>query len=253
METEQDFITQVTECQSFKDINTLSYNFAKQAGFKHYFLLGSFFNNYSNPFSRSLSNYCKTTKQRNSPDMYNMLAETIQFSLNSISPVVRGKLRTKQPYRRKLPANILHIKKHDLHSSISFPVHFPSGRFGLFQLGTHRHSNIDYETVLVYGYFFATKICKQLLNLINTPFPDVLLSERERSCLTMACDGINARSTSKLLGLSEHTIQYYLKNARRKLHSHNLQQAISHAISQGEIKPFSFQRNGLPKILNKTT
>lgn len=245
MQWSNDFLANARSCKNWQDIQDNGTDFISQSGFRHFFILGSFFNNYSTPFTRVLTNYCNNPRYRRSPAIHDMLAEVIDFSMQSASPVIRGKLRNDRPYNRNLPAGIKHVQKNDRHSSISFPVHFPAGRFALLHLGTHTRQQIDYETVMTQGYQYALAICSQFINLLDNPFPALCLSDRERSCLLYASDGISPRLMSIQLGLSQHTIQYYLKNARRKLHSRNMRHAVSHALCQGEVKPYAIDANAL--------
>lgn len=234
-ETEQ-LINAARECKTWSDIRKTGKKFAANSGFRHFFILCSYFDNYNSPFTNIITNYCQSPRFRHSISTFNMLDEITTFSMNSVTPVVRGKLRDRRSLKINLPRNVTHIRKHDQHSSISFPVQFPEGLFMLFHIGTHTRSTIDYRQTMIDGFQFGLAICESFQRTIAKPFPEIHLSSQEKRCLIMACDGISPRLTSEKLGLSVHTIQYYLKNARKKLHSNNLQHALSHAINQGMLK-----------------
>ena len=235
MRWKRSLITNASACNNWQGIQKNCLEFTRYCGFDHFFILGSFFDDYINPRTQALSNYCDTDKLRHSANIYTILAEIIEKGMTSGTPLIRGKLNVNKPHGGKILGSIKHISKHDNHCSINFPVHFPAGRFALLHIGTVSKQPINYDSVLTEGYQFALAICSSLFNLIESPFTNKKLTEREHSCLTLVTDGVTPRMASSQLGLSVHTVQYYLKMARQKLHGKNLQQAISHAINQGQI------------------
>lgn len=247
MRWKKSLITRAGACKNRQDIQKNCQDFAQYCGFKHFFILGSFFDDYSTPYTRALTNYCDTGRYRHAPYIHDLLNEIIDHSLVSATPFIRGKLKIAKPASRKILTGITHIDKRDHHSSINFPIHFPSGRFALLHIGTHSNQKVNYESTLTYGYQFALAICSSFFKLIENPFPEVYLTDREHSCLTLAGDGINPRLASLQLGISVHTVQHHLKMARKKMLGKNLQQALSHALNQGMISPEAEYPTGLIK------
>ncbi|WP_018689249.1 response regulator transcription factor [Ahrensia kielensis] len=66
-----------------------------------------------------------------------------------------------------------------------------------------------------------------------------ILTESERNVLSWCANGKTSYEISKILDLSEHTVNHYLANVCRKLHATNRAQATAKAIKLG-ILPISF-------------
>jgi LuxR family transcriptional regulator, quorum-sensing system regulator BjaR1 len=59
------------------------------------------------------------------------------------------------------------------------------------------------------------------------------LSERERECLRWTAEGKTSFEIGKIVGISEHTVNYYLNTASGKLNSTNRVQAVAVALRNG--------------------
>ena len=64
---------------------------------------------------------------------------------------------------------------------------------------------------------------------------DVTLTPRERECLQWAAVGKSEWEISQILGISEHTSEKHLLNAKLKLRAVNRVQAVAEAIRRGYI------------------
>lgn len=58
------------------------------------------------------------------------------------------------------------------------------------------------------------------------------LTAREKACLTWAANGNKAAVTGRILGTAESTIEFHLRNAKRKLGAQNTTHAVALAIRQ---------------------
>jgi DNA-binding CsgD family transcriptional regulator len=67
--------------------------------------------------------------------------------------------------------------------------------------------------------------------------PPPRLSERERECLKWTAIGKSAWAIGMILGLSEQTVNAYMKSAMKKLNACNRVSAVVHAIQFGLIAP----------------
>lgn len=63
------------------------------------------------------------------------------------------------------------------------------------------------------------------------------ISDRERDCLTWTARGKSAWAISKILNVSEHTVNFHLKSSMRKLGAANRMQAVVTALRLGLILP----------------
>jgi DNA-binding CsgD family transcriptional regulator len=67
------------------------------------------------------------------------------------------------------------------------------------------------------------------------PGDGLRLTPRERECLQLAATGKSEREISRMLGISEHTSEKHLLNAKGKLGAVNRVQAVAEAIRRGLI------------------
>ncbi len=69
------------------------------------------------------------------------------------------------------------------------------------------------------------------------PLP--VLTEREHECLYWSAGGKTSKETAMILGISQHTVYFHLKNAASKFHVNSTRQAITQAIWRGLVKPMA--------------
>lgn len=67
------------------------------------------------------------------------------------------------------------------------------------------------------------------------PHQGVRLTAREKTCLNWAARGNKDAETARILGKTERTVEFHLRNARRKLEAENRTHAVALAIRQGII------------------
>lgn len=123
---------------------------------------------------------------------------------------------------------------------ISVPVRGPSGELALLAV-TSPGSKRDWDSL-------KTHILPDLVylaNLIHSEVTDMVrgeskegatkLTAREKEVLSWSARGKTSWETSHILGLSERTVDFYLKNAIFKLGASNKTQAVSKAITMGAL------------------
>jgi LuxR family quorum-sensing system transcriptional regulator CciR len=126
-----------------------------------------------------------------------------------------------------------------LHNGVSIPIHGPQGESYVVSLATggvavdprphlRRLHALAAQFHLAYTHAGAT---------FQEESPVLHLTERERECLTWTARGKSAWAISRILGISEHTINFHLKSAMRKLGTANRVAAVVHAIRYGMIMP----------------
>lgn len=71
---------------------------------------------------------------------------------------------------------------------------------------------------------------------------DSLLSHKERECLIWVALGKTTLEISTILGLSEHTVNFHLRNVCIKLNAPNRSAAITQAFNAKILTP-TFQQN----------
>jgi DNA-binding CsgD family transcriptional regulator len=65
----------------------------------------------------------------------------------------------------------------------------------------------------------------------------VRLSSRERECLLWLSKGLRNDRIAERLGISNHTVELHLANARRKLQAATREQALAQAVIRGLVEP----------------
>jgi two-component system, NarL family, response regulator LiaR len=63
------------------------------------------------------------------------------------------------------------------------------------------------------------------------------LTPREREVLQLVSEGATNREVAKALYLSEHTVNFHMKNILHKLHLRNRAQAVGYAVRTGLVRP----------------
>jgi len=66
-----------------------------------------------------------------------------------------------------------------------------------------------------------------------------VLTEREHECLYWSAGGKTSKETAMILGISQHTVYFHLKNAASKFQVNSTRQAITQAIWRGLVKPMA--------------
>lgn len=88
-------------------------------------------------------------------------------------------------------------------------------------------------TSLVSAYAVGRVV--QLRDVSSRLFDAVGLTPRETECMKWAASGKTEWETSQILGISEHTAEKHLLNAKKKLGAVNRAHAVAEAIRRGLI------------------
>lgn len=134
------------------------------------------------------------------------------------------------------------------------PVHAPDGRAFALRLARGQPGSCDpahlgvLQVIAIHFYYAFAKHWKQpaqrvvttpgLQDIAQSPLNETsILAKRERECLLWTARGKSASSISVILGLSENTVNFYVKNAMKKLGTTNRMVAVVSAVRSGLIKP----------------
>jgi DNA-binding CsgD family transcriptional regulator len=126
-------------------------------------------------------------------------------------------------------------------NGITVPIRGPAGAFAILTVTAdvpdhefHRLWLECRDELHVLTLYYHAQIEKHLLR----PAPcECRLTDRERDCLIWSARGKTAWETSEILGISEETVQFHLKNAMHKLGVHTKTHAVVKAILDGLIYP----------------
>jgi DNA-binding CsgD family transcriptional regulator len=65
----------------------------------------------------------------------------------------------------------------------------------------------------------------------------MLLSEREKACLLWTARGKSSWEIGRIMGISEHTVVFHVRNAMKRLGTRNRMVAVVMAVQMGLIAP----------------
>lgn len=121
---------------------------------------------------------------------------------------------------------------HEMARGAYFPVHNPA--FGPGAIGySGERATLD-ESEMTNLRMVSIHVFDRLAQLqISAAVEKPKLSERERECLLWTAEGKTSFEIGKIIGISEHTVNYYLNTASTKLNSTNRVQAVAVALRTG--------------------
>ena len=150
----------------------------------------------------------------------------------------------------------LSVERRDagLYGEVTCPVHGPRAQtfavcFAHNRVGQHDRAHFSALQVLAIHFYYAFarvfQACAQPadapMGLADNPpiglTASRMLTPRERECLLWTARGKSASTISVILGLSENTVNFYVKNAMRKLGTTNRVVAVVLAVRAGLIQP----------------
>jgi LuxR family quorum-sensing system transcriptional regulator CciR len=127
-----------------------------------------------------------------------------------------------------------------LHDGVTVPVHSSLGRKYAVCLardhpdgGDDRHHLLGLHILASQFHYAYVRVARSERGEDTPP----TLSERERECMKWTSAGKSAWSIGKILGLSEQTVNAYMKSAMKKLNASNRVSAVVCAIQLGIIAP----------------
>lgn len=122
-----------------------------------------------------------------------------------------------------------------MRDGLMVPVHGMGGKLGYFSIaGFEADNSSEARSALTIAGMFTFQALARLDEQQHQATAP--LSPRERDVLSWATHGYSDGEIAEKLNLSENTVDYYMRNARRKLNVHNRTAAVVQAIKQGQIQ-----------------
>ena len=121
---------------------------------------------------------------------------------------------------------------------LTVPVRGSDGRIALFSVNSklsqtdwdhYKHKNVS--EILHFAHLFHHAIASE----ISGCEAKAVLTRREKQVLFWAGRGKTCWETAKILGLTERTVDFYMRNASHKLGAATKTQAVAKAIADGQI------------------
>jgi LuxR family quorum-sensing system transcriptional regulator CciR len=163
-----------------------------------------------------------------------------------VDPVIRQARRVATPYEWS-SIGVLSAEEREfldeardagLRHGISVPVHEPHGRVFLASVATSQcalNAKLVRPVVHMLVVQFHARFCEIARSLDGECF--VRLTARERECLQWTARGKSSWDISRLIGISEHTVNFHVKNAMGKLGTGSRVSAVAKCVSMGLIAP----------------
>lgn len=234
MDNLDNIILQIQQADNKQQVEQYCNTFCQSVNFDNYLVFGSVFTSMLSPPSCVLGGLGKTVRNRKV-----QLQTITDACLNTSTPIIAGNFHPDSLLNTPLIKSIKSPSRKGI--SISFPVHYPIGKFAFFHISTNKtrdNSEQHIMDTLTTGNLFAREAGNAILRLLESELenkPPYLVA-REKECLLLASDGSTPQQIAQQLGLSSHTVIFHLKKARQKLASKNIQGAISKAILRGDVK-----------------
>ena len=125
-----------------------------------------------------------------------------------------------------------------LRHGFSIPIHEPQARLFLASVATSQsswHGKHLEPALHMLAVLFHTRFC-ELERSLGAEAP-VRLTTRERECMVWTARGKSSWSISRLIGISEHTVNFHVKNAMGKLGTASRVSAVAKCVRLGLIAP----------------
>ncbi len=121
------------------------------------------------------------------------------------------------------------LRKHEMLRCAFFPVHHP--RYGAAAIGFSGNRAPLRVDEMAELHVASIEIFDRFVQLQPRSLDEkAKLSERERECLLWTAEGKTSFEIGKIVGISEHTVNYYLNTASGKLNATNRVQAVAIAL-----------------------
>lgn len=125
-------------------------------------------------------------------------------------------------------------KRHGVQGGLCLPIHDVSGMIATLTLLTFRPAtkeSLDNAcmSALLFSKYLHEACRSYVMQASGTPLK-IALSPRELECLSWASKGKTSWEIGRLLGISEHTAIFHLRNAASKLGTSTRQQAVAKSI-----------------------
>jgi DNA-binding CsgD family transcriptional regulator len=178
----------------------------------------------------------------------------LRLARESLTPLVWGDVVDRMTLSEEEKLLSVERRHAGLYGEVTCPVHGPREQtfavcFGRDRFGEHDRAHLSALQVLAIHFYYAFGKVHQAraqsagaaMGLADGPPAGLTgartLTHRERECLLWTARGKSATTISVILGLSENTINFYVKNAMRKLGTTNRVVAVVLAVRAGLIQP----------------
>ena len=170
---------------------------------------------------------------------YQEIDPVVLLSSSRSAPMVWSSLLIGDDLSPKQKKIFTESREAGLNNGVSIPVHGPLGESYVVSLATdtaEHHNGEALGTLQVLAIQFQLAYSQIARGQPETQ-AKFHLTERERECLAWTARGKSAWAISMILGVSEHTVNFHMKSAMKKMGTTNRVSAVVSAIQSGLIVP----------------
>ncbi|HKJ94827.1 MAG TPA: LuxR family transcriptional regulator [Gammaproteobacteria bacterium] len=239
----QTLIETSLQVDSVEKLHTLCASMCEHFGFDHFIYGARLPSSLVRPFVLVVSGYPDAWRSHYAARRYLTVDPTVLHCEYNTRPLIWEDLLRDPRTDPKAIDFMREARDFGLASGTSLPVRGSRGEAGMLSFSSEfdpdkARDNIQHalpEVFLLSAYVHEAA-CR-LASEGTLPFKPRDLTPRERECLLWAAEGKTSWETAQILGISERTVIFHLRNVTEKLNVSSRQQAIARAISQGLIIP----------------
>lgn len=144
----------------------------------------------------------------------------------------------RDPHQRRMEQMMADAHAHGLRDGYIFPIHGKSGVLGNLSVGGGpvELSPVEmslFETVARKAFWRLLDLKGEAKALESASLLNMPLTRRELEILHYLADGLTSMEISKVLSISNHTVDWYMNGLQDKLKAKNRQQAVALAFRHG--------------------
>jgi DNA-binding CsgD family transcriptional regulator len=131
--------------------------------------------------------------------------------------------------KKNYSAELMQI--HDIDTCYLVPLHGANGVFGCVIMALQNYNALSSEEW--FWSIIGSHLLQAFKRAIN--YQCIKMTQRERDCILWASEGKTSWEISKILGITERTVNFHLSNCIEKTNSVNRQQAIVRYLFDNEL------------------
>jgi len=170
---------------------------------------------------------------------YLAIDPVVQHCTTNVTPLLWEDLPAQAVLTPKVIRFMEEASSFGLRSGISFGLFSPSGRSGLFSLACKDNSEKTRARIKAYLPFafslanYLHEAVQRTIEVCEVTEEFAALTPREKECLLWAAEGKSSWETSEILGVSDGTVVFHLRNVMMKLGVRTKHHAVARALSMG--------------------
>jgi LuxR family transcriptional activator of bioluminescence operon len=239
----RELIDESLRVRSVEQLHGFCASLSAAYGFEHFSYRSRLPSSLVKPFVLLVSGNPEEWHRRYTARNYVRIDPTVRHCVRSVSPVIWEDLIRDPGVPGPGVRVMQEARDYGLVSGASIPVRGSRGECGQFSLSSSAAPDVmgpEIQHALPEVYLLTAYVHEAASRLAMDgalPFKPRELTPRERECLLWAAEGKTSWETAQILGISERTAIFHLRNVIEKLNVSSRQQAIARAVAQGLITP----------------